>query len=81
MVVTWIRSAAGESFDEKRQTNTLRAFLAGETRIDIEVGLGAWKYPLIGGQHLTYYGKALIRLLSLESPEGDKLAILEKSIE
>jgi RecA/RadA recombinase len=81
IIVTWIRSAAGESFDEKRQTDTLRAFLAGETGIDVEAGLGAWKYPLIGGQHLTYYSKVLVRLLSLESPEGDKLAILEKSIE
>jgi len=81
IVVTWIRSAAAESFEEKRQNDTLRAFLAGETGIDIEAGLGAWKYPLIGGQHLTYYSKVLIRLLSLESPEGDKLAILEKSIE
>jgi len=81
IVVTWIRSAAAESFEEKRQTDTLRAFLAGEVGIDVEAGLGAWKYPLIGGQHLTYYSKVLIRLLSLESPEGDKLAILEKSIE
>ena len=81
IIVTWTRSAAADAFAEHRRAEAVKAILSGESAIDVEAGLGAWKFPLIGGQHLVYYSKNLIRLYTLENASGDKLAILEKSLE
>jgi len=81
IIVSWSRSPAAENFDKKRKIEALKAINEGNAEFDLEAGLGAWEYPIIGGRHLIYYSKVLLHLRTLEAPSGEKLAVLEKSIE
>lgn len=44
---------------------------------DIELGLGAKQYDVIGGRHLEYNSKAILRMISLKE-SYERLALLEK---
>jgi len=81
IIVSWSRSPAADSFQKRKRVEALKAIQSGDPEFDLEAGLGAWEYPIVGGRHLIYYSKVLLHLRTLEITSGEKLAVLEKSIE
>jgi len=73
ILVSWSRSAAGRSFQEQQRAKMMEK---GELT-DIELGLGAKQYDVIGGRHLEYNSKAILRMISLKE-SYERLALLEK---
>jgi len=49
--------------------------------IDVEVGLGSVQYGFIGGRHLEYNSKSVLRLINLKNPPKRRVALLEKHLE
>lgn len=74
VLVSWTKSAAGRAFQE-RERKKMRE--SGEL-VDVELGLGAKRYDVIGGSHLEYVSKTINRLMILG--DNRRAAILEKHI-
>jgi len=74
ILVSWTKSAAGRAFQERARK---KMWESGEL-VDVELGLGAKRYDVVGGSHLEYVSKTINRLMIL----GDdrRVAILEKHI-
>ena len=76
IVVSWTKSRVSHIFAERME----RDMFAAEELGDIEVGLGAEGYDLLGGKRLCYISKVILRLMVLDKNEGLCAAVLEKHI-
>jgi len=79
IVISWAKSSASSSFREREREKMLKEKKFDE--IDVEVGLGSKNYGFIGGRHLEYNSKAVLRLINLKSPSRRRVALLEKHLE
>ena len=79
IVISWSKSSASSSFRERERKKMLKEKKFDE--IDVEVGLGSVQYGFIGGRHLEYNSKCVLRLINLKSPSNRRVALLEKHLE
>lgn len=81
LLVTWTRSGASRSFNERQRKDLLEDLGKGVLVSDLECGLGSRQFDMIGGQHLTYMTKTMLHLASIKGDPYTKVVSLEKSIE
>jgi KaiC/GvpD/RAD55 family RecA-like ATPase len=81
LLVTWTKSSASRSFNERERKELLEDLVKGTLVSDLECGLGSRQFDLIGGQHLTYMTKTMLHLASIKGDPFTKAITLEKSIE
>jgi len=79
IVISWAKSSASSSFRERERKKMLKEKKFDE--IDVEVGLGSVQYGFIGGRHLEYNSKSVLRLINLKNPPKRRVALLEKHLE
>ena len=81
LLVTWTKSGASRSFNERQRKDLLEDLGKGVLVSDLECGLGSRQFDMIGGQHLTYMTKTMLHLASIKGDPYTKVVSLEKSIE
>jgi len=81
LLVTWTKSGASRSFNERQRKDLLEELGKGVLVSDLECGLGSRQFDMIGGQHLTYMTKTMLHLASIKGDPYTKVVSLEKSIE
>ncbi len=74
ILVSWTKSAAYKQFLDRERNKMLKK----QELLDLEVGLDAKRFEVIGGAHLEYISKTILRLMILK--DYKRLAILEKHI-
>ncbi|MFH7835781.1 MAG: AAA family ATPase [Candidatus Aenigmatarchaeota archaeon] len=79
IVISWAKSSASSSFREREREKMLKERKFDE--LDVEVGLGSTQFGFIGGRHLEYNSKLVLRLINLKSPSKRRVALLEKHLE
>ncbi len=80
VVTSWRRSSAGRSFQEKWRKDVVGGLKGSDILIDPEAGFGSREFDVIGGQHLVYMSKTVIRMVSTSLGENIKAIILEKAL-
>jgi len=80
IVNSWRRSSAGRSFQEKWRRDVVGGLKDEDILIDPEAGFGSREFDVIGGQHLVYMSKTVIRMVSTSLGENIKAIILEKAL-
>ena len=81
LLITWTKSGASRSFNERQRKDLLEDLGKGVLVSDLECGLGSRQFDMIGGQHLTYMTKTMLHLASIKGDPYTKVVSLEKSIE
>jgi len=74
ILVSWTKSAAYKTFLDRERNKMLKK----QELLDLELGFDAKRFEVIGGSHLEYISKTILRLLILK--DYKRLAILEKHI-
>jgi RecA/RadA recombinase len=80
LITSWRRSEAARSFQEKSRREMAESIGKKSFLIDPEAGFGAREFDVIGGQHLVYMSKSILRMVSTSLGEEVKAVILEKSL-
>lgn len=80
LITSWRRSEAAKSFQEKSRREMAENIDKKSFSIDPEAGFGAREFDVIGGQHLVYMSKSILRMVSTSLGEEVKAVILEKSL-
>lgn len=80
IITSWRRSTAGRSFQEKWRKEVVGGMKRNDLLIDPEAGFGSREFDLIGGQHLVYMSKTVVRMVSTDLGENVKAIILEKAL-
>ncbi|MEM1558337.1 MAG: hypothetical protein QXG12_07075, partial [Thermoproteota archaeon] len=80
LVNSWRRSSAGRSFQEKWRKDVVGCVKSNDILIDPEAGFGSREFDVIGGQHLVYMSKTVLRMVSTSLGENIKAIILEKAL-
>lgn len=80
MLTSWRRSSAGRSFQEKWRKDVVGGMRDSDILIDPEAGFGSREFDVIGGQHLVYMSKTVLRMVSTSLGENIKAIILEKAL-
>jgi len=80
LITSWRRSEAARSFQEKSRREMAESIDKKSFSIDPEAGFGAREFDVIGGQHLVYMSKTILRMVSTSLGEDVKAVILEKSL-
>ncbi|MBO3769868.1 MAG: ATPase domain-containing protein [Thermoproteota archaeon] len=80
LVNSWRRSSAGRSFQEKWRKDVINGINSNNVLIDPEAGFGSREFDVIGGQHLVYMSKTVLRMVSTSLGENIKAVILEKAL-
>ncbi|MGQ9479111.1 MAG: ATPase domain-containing protein [Thermoproteota archaeon] len=80
LITSWRRSSAGRSFQEKLRKEVLKDVRGSDFLFDPEAGFGSREFDVIGGQHLVYMSKTVLRMVSTSLGEDVKAVILEKSL-
>ncbi|MCS7138557.1 MAG: hypothetical protein NZ873_00675 [Crenarchaeota archaeon] len=80
IINSWRRSSAGRSFQEKWRKDVVGDLKDNNVLIDPEAGFGSREFDVIGGQHLVYMSKTVLRMVSTSLGEDIKAIILEKSL-
>ncbi|MBO3798201.1 MAG: ATPase domain-containing protein [Thermoproteota archaeon] len=80
LITSWRRSEAARSFQEKSKKEVAEHIDKKSFPIDPEAGFGAREFDVIGGQHLVYMSKSILRMVSTSLGEDVKAVILEKSL-
>ncbi|MBO3802183.1 MAG: AAA family ATPase [Thermoproteota archaeon] len=81
LVTTWTKSGIGEKIGLKEKEELLSNAKAGKPIEDIEGAFGAIGYGFIGGQHLAYMAKSIIRISPTNISNITKAVILEKALD
>jgi len=81
VATSWLKSSVGERLAGKRIIEA--ALEAKEERPvgDIEGALGAVGYSLIGGQHMAYMAKSIVRMSGTKLRHDVKSLVLEKCVD
>ncbi|MFQ6085893.1 MAG: ATPase domain-containing protein [Candidatus Bathyarchaeia archaeon] len=77
ILVSWPKSRVSHAFAEREQDKMAKA----DEITDVEVGLGAKDFDLLGGQRLSFVGKVILRLIVVNPQRHLCGAILEKHLE
>ncbi|MGQ9596360.1 MAG: ATPase domain-containing protein [Thermoproteota archaeon] len=80
IITSWRRSSAGRSFQEKWRKEVVGDMKGNDLLIDPEAGFGSREFDVIGGQHLVYMSKTVMRMVSTSLGENIKAVILEKAL-
>jgi RecA/RadA recombinase len=80
LITSWRRSSAGRSFQEKWRKDVVGSMKGNDLLIDPEAGFGSREFDVIGGQHLVYMSKTVMRMVSTSLGENVKAVILEKAL-
>ncbi|MBO3839524.1 MAG: ATPase domain-containing protein [Thermoproteota archaeon] len=80
IVNSWRRSSASRSFQEKWRKDVVGGLKDNDVLIDPEAGFGSREFDVIGGQHLVYMSKTVIRMVSTSLGENIKAVIMEKAL-
>lgn len=80
IITSWRRSTAGRSFQEKWRKEVVEGMKGNDLLIDPEAGFGSREFDVIGGQHLVYMSKTVVRMVSTSLGEDVKAIILEKAL-
>ncbi|MCI4438844.1 AAA family ATPase [archaeon] len=81
LVTTWTKSGVSEKIGSKEKEDLLNNAKSGKPIEDIEGAFGAIGYGFIGGQHLAYMAKSIIRISSTNISNITKAVILEKALD
>ncbi|MEM2940068.1 MAG: ATPase domain-containing protein [Thermoproteota archaeon] len=80
VITSWRRSTAGRSFQEKWRKEVVGGMRGNDLLVDPEAGFGSREFDVIGGQHLVYMSKTVVRIVSTSLGENVKAIILEKAL-
>jgi len=81
MVSTWSKSSLVGKIGNKEKEELLNDAKSGKPIVDIEGAFGAIDYNFIGGQHLAYMAKSIIRMSSTNISNITKAVVLEKALD
>jgi RecA/RadA recombinase len=80
VITSWRRSSAGRSFQEKLRKEVAETVSGNGFLTDPEAGFGSREFDVVGGQHLVYMSKVILRMVSTSLAETVKAIILEKAL-
>lgn len=80
VITSWRRSSAGRSFQEKLRKEVAESVSGNGLLTDPEAGFGSREFDVVGGQHLVYMSKVILRMVSTSLGENVKAIILEKAL-
>ncbi|MEM2920824.1 MAG: ATPase domain-containing protein [Candidatus Bathyarchaeia archaeon] len=69
LLTSWVKSAAAKSFQANERKDIVEDVKKGEAVYDIEGGFGARGSDTIGGQHLLYMSKTVLRICATNVSE------------
>jgi len=81
IATSWLKSGVGERISDKRMIEVVREAREEKPVGDVEGALGAVGYGLIGGQHIAYMAKSIIRLSATKLRHDVKALVLEKCVD
>jgi|YelNatPaOPRAMG01_1025707.scaffolds.fasta_scaffold08980_2 RecA/RadA recombinase len=81
LLTSWVKSAAAKSFQANERKEIVEGVKRGEAVYDIEGGFGARGSDTIGGQHLLYMSKTVLRMCATRVSEDTRAIVLEKSLD
>lgn len=81
LITTWTKSGVSEKMGLKEKEELLNNAKSGKPIEDVEGAFGAIGYGFIGGQHLAYMAKSIIRISSTNISNNTKAVILEKALD
>ncbi|MEM2929292.1 MAG: ATPase domain-containing protein [Thermoproteota archaeon] len=80
VITSWRRSSAGRSFQEKLRKEVAESVSGSGLLTDPEAGFASREFDVVGGQHLVYMSKVILRMVSTSLGENVKAIILEKAL-
>lgn len=80
VITSWRRSSAGRSFQEKLRKEVVGSISESGVLSDPEAGFGSREFDVVGGQHLVYMSKTILRMVSTSLGENIKAIVLEKAL-
>jgi energy-coupling factor transporter ATP-binding protein EcfA2 len=81
IATSWLKSSVGERMSEKKVLEAAIEAKKEKPVSDVEGALGAVGYGLIGGQHMAYMAKSIIRLSGTKLRNDVKALVLEKCVD
>ncbi|MBO3809062.1 MAG: hypothetical protein FGF50_05645 [Candidatus Brockarchaeota archaeon] len=80
VITSWRRSSAGRSYQEKLRKEAVESISGSGLLTDPEAGFGSREFDVVGGQHLVYMSKVILRMVSTSLGDNVKTIILEKAL-
>lgn len=81
MATSWLKSGVGEKMSEKKIIEVALQAKQEKPVGDVEGAFGAVGYGLIGGQHIAYMAKSIIRMSATKLRHDVKALVLEKCVD
>jgi len=81
IATSWLKSSVGDRMSEKKVLQAAIEARQEKPVVDVEGALGAVGYGLIGGQHMAYMAKSIIRLSGTKLRNDVKALVLEKCVD